>query len=296
MDNLKFVFRESDNVNEFAKTFARYFLINRPKTGYRKLLEKKEHVSKSNSEKENQVRPEVVYVTGLPRTGSSLLKNYIGGEEETRAIPFQDFGYQNAWEISKNEKRIVIDKATHYIWSIDEIYESYGDSVAFMVIIRDPRDQLLSLMDTFLHLEIPRGKRFGEFWRSAIENVIEFSERKEPQKLFILRYEDLVKKPSKVLSSFGEWVNIDVENEGRKYDIVNKNDSQDHKLYYKNEIHKSSMEKYLSMEDEYRSRAVKMLMGEEDVVNMMRELGYEEEGVGDISLRLEGSGIIFGRK
>ena len=132
--------------------------------------------------------PYVVYMTGMPRTGSSYMKNYIGAHDGLTIMPFEARGFHKTWELSlKKGHSICIDKSTHYIRHLSKIFATCGDHVALCCIVRDPRDQLVSLFDFPRHPELPRSCKFWDKWFAQYNGFLEFAEKHPQYKFFLCR-------------------------------------------------------------------------------------------------------------
>jgi hypothetical protein len=146
--------------------------------------------------------PQIIYMTGMPRTGSSLMKNYLGDYEGFEIQPFQPKGFQVNWRKSIESDKILIDKSTHYIRHLEKIHATCKKNVVYCCIIRDPRDQLLSLLNFERHPELPRNNTFWKKWFKQYNSFIQFAEKQETGDCFLVRYEDLVRYPEEVKKSF----------------------------------------------------------------------------------------------
>ena len=93
-------------------------------------------------------RPRVVYMVATPRTGSTLAKRYLGDHPQLLVSPNRR--HHHAWRMARRAEHgcIVVDKRTNNIDKVDKIYVQYGNHAWFLVIVRDPRDQLVSLLET----------------------------------------------------------------------------------------------------------------------------------------------------
>ncbi len=264
-----------------ALIYLRYYTLTKSIVSYRMLRETLESIfNKQNRRPAGG--PDVVYMTGLPRTGSSLMKNYLGDSDRLQIIKFQKTGFPNAWKLSQKTEAIVIDKATHYIRDIAKIYKTYADTVGFCCIVRDPRDIILSLMENHRHLEYPRSEKFWSKWLQAYKGFTDYCERVNPQHSFMLRYEDLVRYPREVKAAFLNFLGLEGVVESSDLQIAFEDDDQDYKLKDKNRIDSSSIEKYRQLQlDNSTGRLLDSLQYYPEVVEFMKKFGYEIDGLNE---------------
>lgn len=262
-----------------ALIYARYYTLTKCIVSFRIIRETLESVF--NKQNRQQVGgPRVVYMTGLPRTGSSLMKNYLGAGDRLQIIRFQKTGFQNAWRRSQTTDAIVVDKATHYIRDIAKIHETYGDAVGFCCIVRDPRDIVLSLMENYRHLEYPRSEKFWSKWLQAYQGFSDYGERGNPRYCFMLRYEDLVRYPRGAKAAFLRFLGLESAVLSSDLQIAFEDDDQDYKLKNKNTIDSSSIEKYRQLTlDNGTGRLLDSLQRYPEVLEYMKKCGYEIDGL-----------------
>ncbi len=258
------------------KRYLLFVIKNRPKVILRKINEYSEWMLKRSVETEKEGQPQVIYITGLPRTGTSLLKNYLASKSTLKAIPFQEKGFHKAWSASKEKRRPILDKATHYISNLSKIYESYGDKVGFIVVVRDPRDQIISLRETYLHLEIPRSHKFFNTWANTLENTLKFRECYKPCWFKMVKYEDLVENPPLLLNEISKDLNIEIlQEDEKKYDIAHENDSQDHKVTKHKNIHTKSVKRYRDTTDQDTLSIISHIEKNKNVQKYLEVLNYK---------------------
>lgn len=258
------------------KKYLSFFVKNRPKVLLRKINECSEWMLKTSVKTEKEGQPQVIYITGLPRTGTSLLKNYLASKSIAKSIPFQEKGFHKAWSISEENCRPILDKATHYITNLGKIYETYGDNVGFIVVVRDPRDQIISLRETYLHLEISRSYKFSNTWVNTLENTLKFRERCKPCWFKLIKYEDFVDNSSLLLNELSKDMNIEIlQDYDKNYEIAHDNDSQDHKVVKHKNIHTKSVGRYQNVTDNDTLRIVKRIEQKEDVQKYLKMFNYK---------------------
>lgn len=226
-------------------------------------------------------RPHVVYITGMPRTGTSLAKNYMGAHEGLEVMRFQPHGFVHAWQFSRRTENIVVDKATHYIHSVWKIYRAYGNSVAFYCLIRDPRDELASLLETDKHREVYRDQRFWKQWARTYERYLEFAAfQGSPSLCYLIRYEDFVRWPIAAKIHFLKWLGLvpDTETITPDYGIIHEDDTQDWKLKDRRTITANSVGRWKKALGESHQALFEQWKRIDRVASLMERFGYGEEG------------------
>lgn len=225
-------------------------------------------------------RLRVVYMTGMPRTGTSLAKNYMGTHRGLEVIRFQPYGFVRAWQCSKKTDQIVVDKATHYIHNVCKIYRAYGRSVAFYCLVRDPRDELASLLETDKHPEIFRDQRFWKQWAKTYESYLEFAScQSQPGLCYLIRYEDLVRWPVAAKIHFLKWLGItpDSETITPDYGIIYEDDTQDWKVRDRQRISTDSIGRWKRTPWQRQCLVFTGWKRMEKVASMMEVFGYNEK-------------------
>ena len=87
---------------------------------------------------------EVVYMTGFPRSGTTVLKYFFASHPGLRQTAFNPKGFFEAWDQARSgsDDEILVDKSNHYIYAVENLFASYGRAVRLCVMVRDPRDCL----------------------------------------------------------------------------------------------------------------------------------------------------------
>lgn len=222
-------------------------------------------------------RPFVIYMTGMPRTGSSYMKNYLGSFEGLKIMPFEPRGFHQTWGVSlKKDDAMYVDKSTHYIRHLEKIFSACGRNVSMCCIVRDPRDQLASLFDFDRHPELPRSKKFWKKWVSQYNSFLSFAEKNPQYKFFLLRYEDLVRSPVEAKACFLRWVgfNVRLEQLSDNYSIEHKNDIQDDKVFARNASSGESIGRHTKKSDTHRNSVIENYKNRPEVVDLMERFGY----------------------
>ena len=240
-------------------------------------------------------RPRMVLITGMPRSGTTLAKRYLGEHPRLKIAPagFHRDGW--AFAMAAPKSQIAVFKNTRNMVILPEIYSAYGNRVWFLGVVRDPRDSLASLVEAGLHAEIPRNGQYWSTWTERYEKFFDFALHcsRRGSKVAFMRYEDLVLRPVTTKVAFLTWLRLPT-NEVTPYyrhtipDIASKRDtSEDWKTHQHNEVHSASLgrwrregasEEFLkSLEDSRLSQAIEL----------MRRLGYGEE-TSEPTLQAEG--------
>jgi len=226
-------------------------------------------------------RPRVVYITGMPRTGTSLAKNYMGAHRGLEVMRFQRYGFVHAWQFSRRTENIVVDKATHYIHSVWKIYRAYGRSVAFYCLVRDPRDELASLLETDKHREVYRDQRFWKQWARTYERYLEFAAfQGKPSLCYLIRYEDFVRRPIAAKIHFLKWLDVvpDTETMTPDYGIIHEDDTQDWKLRDGRKITTDSVGRWKRPPWQHQRALFEQWKRVDRVASVMESFGYGEQG------------------
>lgn len=260
--------------------------------------------AKIKAEKSKTIR--VVYLFGMPRTGSTLMKHHLGGGAQFALHPFSA-SYYDAWVFSKQNSKgqIVIDKRTENIRFIDEIWHTFGTECAMAGIVRDPRDQMVSLMEFSGHGYIPRDESFWDEWVSRYANFLALAMRNFMYgRFYLLRYEDLVRYPQEARAEYLAWLGLppDAEDQSGSYSTANtqfaemlresgiRPDSEeafrlgeqaklreDFKFHARPEIHTESIGRWKTIEDNQQREIIEAYKNNEQARKLMRLLGYSDE-------------------
>ena len=153
--------------------------------------------------------PYVVYMTGMPRTGTSFMKNFLGDYPGLCVRKFEPRGFYISWQAALHANSdVFVDKSTHYIRHLNNIRKACGRHTPVCVVVRDPRDQLSSLFEFDRHPELPRNKRFWRRWVKQYSDLLEFSRKFPEQPILLVRYEDLVRYPIEAKEYFLKWTGV----------------------------------------------------------------------------------------
>jgi hypothetical protein len=248
-------------------------------------------------------QPRVAYVVATPRTGSTLAKRYLG--EHPALCVARNAPYRHAWRLARrvHPKQIVIDKRTDNLDKIQNIHFDYGNWAWFAAIVRDPRDQLVSLLETDRHFEVPRTLEYWTYWYAKYERLFAFAREHLGTGLGIclVRYEDLVRDPIRIKQQFLKWLGVDVE--PRELSATYRNTvaeiaagvdvTEDWKTHQQNEVHQESVGRWRSVTQLKHARLMAYHRELPEVDRLMKALGY-----GDRTLAVKahfGGIVLLGR-
>ncbi len=226
----------------------------------------------------------VVYMTGMPRTGSSLMKNFLGSHSELEVQPFQPDGFFVSWRKSFHAKKILVDKSTHYIRALNRIWPATGENAVFCCVVRDPRDQLVSLFESERHPEISRGMRFWKQWAGQYEGLLKFAERNSNARCFLVRYEDLVGHPVQAKQAFLTWLGVNF-NAGAitsDYIISHEKDDQDPNVGTTNRITNKSVGRCREVDNPVWRGIIDGYHNIPRALALMKVFGFGEDGIGKL--------------
>ena len=156
--------------------------------------------------------PELVYITGFPRCGTTMMKYYLGSYPGLVQTKFDPVGFYKTWTEAQAVEEILVDKSNHYIYSVANIFRACGSQVRLACVVRDPRDCLVSFQKYHENREVPRSERFWRYWASMHRDFLS-TVREAPvcSCVFVVRYEDLVRHPAEAKAAFLSWIGIEVD-------------------------------------------------------------------------------------
>ena len=250
-------------------------------------------VSMTTKYSELKEKPNVVYIAGLHRSGTSLLKNYFGDYPGLEITPFNPRGFFIPWKKSLHSKNILVDKSNHYIYEIRNIYKAYREHIAVCCIVRDPRDVLLSLVNFTHAKEVPRTDDFWrKFWLKFYKTYIEFATdlNSEKKRFYLIRYEDLVRYPCQAKKHFVNWLGFEVNTEliSAEYTLAFPDEHQDPKVKRYREINQTSVTKWKSVKNQKTLKLIESWKNFPEVGNLMKKFGYVEDGIEEKKLDIKG--------
>jgi len=245
-------------------------------------------------------RPKIVYMTGFPRAGTTMLKYYFGSHDGLRQTEFNPVGFFGAWNLTAAVENgdILVDKSNHYIYALKKLFAAYGDAVRVCVVIRDPRDSLVSFTKYQENREVPRGGGYWSYWRKQHEELLDFAETDEHGKcIYMIRYEELVRHPEQAKIDFLKWLDLDVDEAqiDRSYEVHNPGESWHDSVYEHKEVGSHALQKWKQMENlpNWAERLLPAWKEDAKVAALMKRFGYNEDGFSDPELSEEKFGFFF---
>lgn len=224
----------------------------------------------------------MVSVLSMPRTGSTLAKRYLGAFEAVDIAPLQDFETSLAQSRGASSA-IVLDKKTDNIKRLHRIVPQTRGDVAFICLVRDPRDQLLSLAETDRHRPVPRDAQFWPYWvhryRRALRVLRRLAALDVP--VALVRYEDLATRPVEVKGAFLAWLGLEAHELDDGYAAVSGDTAvsrrEDWKAHEHSRVHSSSVGRYTEADGEIAD-AIDAYRYYAPARRLMTELGYRPDG------------------
>lgn len=243
--------------------------------------------------------PYVVYLTGMPRTGSSYMKNYLGAFDGLTIMPFEPRGFHKTWEKSiENNGKIYVDKSTHYIRHLEKIFSACEENVYLCCIVRDPRDQLASLFDFERHPELPRSNKFWSKWFSQYNGLLRFAEKNPNYKFCLIRYEDLVRSPLEVKEFFLRWVGFEVNGKelSSRYSVAHEGDIQDDKVSTRETPSDEGIGRFSNVSNPDRIEVINEYKDRPEIVSLMECFGYFPSLSNHVSVDLSNISVYGGKQ
>jgi hypothetical protein len=231
-------------------------------------------------------QPKVVHIVGMPRTGSTLAKRYLGDHEGLQIASAGE--YFQAWRLADalEGARIVVDKNTVNLGLVDLIRRKYGNQAWFLCIVRDPRDELISLLETDRHQEIPRDESFWLLWEQRYSSLLQFAERYGPRgtRVALVRYEDLASDPVGTKRAFLGWLGLhdagvtDTYNTMVEQIALGIDETEDWKTHQTSVVHTDSVGRWRTADAEVEG-LLQAYAKFPRVVRLMELLGYGDQVV-----------------
>lgn len=232
--------------------------------------------------------PRVVYMTGFPRSGTTMLKYFFGSHPGLHQTPFNPVGFFHAWNLA-NERdgdEVLIDKSNHYIYALRKLFSAYGDAVRACVIVRDPRDCLVSCTNYQENREVPRSANFWRYWSKQHSDLLDFAKHaRHGNCVHIVRYEDLVRFPEQAKAGFLQWLGFDVSaaDVDRRYEIHNPGESWHDSVFEYREVGDHALQKWQRAGDlpPWANQILPAWQDDAEVSSTMAAFGYGETGFVD---------------
>jgi len=226
--------------------------------------------------------PRGIILIGLPRSGTTLAKRYLGDRPGLWIAPGGQDVYAQ-WKEGENKAkdRITIVKSTRLLKVLHELYNSFGNRAWYLCILRDPRDQLISLFEVpDYHQEIPRD---ASFWDAWVENLEQFEQfvpygTRRGTQVSLMRYEDLVALPVAMKIQFLRWLGLNTEHVTDTYQPVesmrHEFSGEDHKTHRQSKVHSDSVGRHTSEQDPKKRALLDGWNNHPAAKTWMQSLGY----------------------
>ena len=229
----------------------------------------------------------VVYITGFPRSGTTMLKYYFAGHEGLRQTAFSPVGFFDAWgQAESADGEILVDKSNHYIYALEPLFDGCDRGARVVVILRDPRDCLVSFAKYEENREVPRDRRYWGYWEKQHRELLRFAREDEyGDCLFLVRYEDLVRHPEEAKAAFLKWIGIDASAAGldRKYRNEHPGEGWHDSVHDYSEVGDHAYQKWKNAGDlpPWCKERLGEMAGNPGVVELMAQFGYLADGVAE---------------
>lgn len=245
-------------------------------------------------------QPRIVFMTGMPRSGTTLAKRYLGEHPELVFAPSGTYQEGWAFALKAPKNKIVIFKNTRTMPVLEEIHAAFGNRAWFLCIVRDPRDELISLFETDIHPEIPRNELFWSLWKDRYLSFLDFVRlySQKGTRVALVRYEDLVLHPSTTKALFLKWLNLPPAELGTGYRTIPKialgpRRGEDWKTHQNGTVHTESLGRWRQERDPVRIKIIHHYEHLDGVKQLMSLLGYGER-TGDPGISVEGLTVLRG--
>jgi hypothetical protein len=264
---------------------AAKILLTRAYIPYRNVVESYHAARLNHQLKGPEGRLQVVYLSGFPRTGTTVLKYYFADYPGLVMNAFDPAGFFVAWQRAQSlaAAEILVDKSNHYILSPGTLFRGLGRRMGLCVLTRDPRDSLLSLQTFPESREVPRDIRFWDYWAKTYANFMDFaSSTKYGERVLFMRYEDFIAHPIAAKRYYLQWLGLDT---GRaeitnRYPLPSKREFRADKVHDHSEIQADGVQRWKEFSDspEY-GVLLNGWRGHTKARAMMETFGYVSDGV-----------------
>jgi len=225
-----------------------------------------------------------VFIVGMPRSGTTLAKRYLGKHPDLALAPAGTHGETWRFAIGLPPGKLAVIKNTRDLPLVGDIHATYGNEAWFLCVLRDPRDELVSLFETRIHPEIPRDAAFWALWRERHEAFFALARRWgcRGMEAALARYEDLVLRPEKVKGAFLEWLGLPAAGLEPEYEPDPElarapGGAEDWKTHRERRVHTRSLGRWREAADPEWKRIIGLWKEFPAAVELMGRLGYGEE-------------------
>ena len=164
---------------------------------------------------------ELILICGCGHTGSSILARIVGANssmyfvtQESGMFLANRFYIEDDYLKKFNAaaaaecKRLILEKTPRHVWHLDYIRRRYPDS-KFILTTRDGRETVASLYE--------RTKDFQASLTRYADDSIMSLRQLDQEDTMLVRYEDLLEDPVKLIQEICTWVGVDFEPEMLEY-------------------------------------------------------------------------------
>jgi hypothetical protein len=256
---------------------------------YIALRQRREKAAAARMSPHEGTEPEIVYITGFPRSATTMLKYYFSAHPGLQQNPFNPIGFFDSWQKALQSDDILVEKSNHYINSLTPLFAACGRGARVVVVIRDPRDCLVSFAKYQENREVPRTKKYWKYWEQEHTRLLDFAYGSPfADGLFLLRYEDLVSFPREAKSAFLNWMGIETDPDqlDLKYRNEHPEEGWHDSVHDYKEVGKHALQKWKSV-GALPPWCVTRLAEQNNhqaVIAMMQKFGYTDEGFGPPNL------------
>jgi hypothetical protein len=233
-----------------------------------------------------------VYLTGFPRSGTTVMKYYFSQYPGLQMQKFDPAGFQITWAVVRRtspDAPVLVDKSNHYVQDPRKIFQGCGKRVAICCMVRDPRDSLLSLQSFPESREAPRNADFWIYWYRTYRNFLDFAAQSPfGENIFFLRMEDFAASPVEAKIAYLTWLGLDpkIEPIDDKYKLPETREFVTDKVHSWSSISTEPVERWRTKD--LTAETEKLLSGWRDhpqVAALMSELGYRPDSLGPLGLQ-----------
>ena len=227
----KISFENYKKANDISKEKTKYIFTNDEK----KVKKIKENFSKINNTKVNKNRRQIIFIVGLPRSGTSLTeqilsshRNVFGGGE----LPYVQKIYNNYFENSENEinKTLLSKCQNEYLDLIkyfDRSQKTFTDKAPlnflyigfilkflpnskFINVIRNPMDNCWSIYKNYFATRLDFANNLNDLvnYFRLYQNMMDYWKRIFPNYIYDLSYEKLVNNSKQEIQKLLKFCNL----------------------------------------------------------------------------------------
>jgi hypothetical protein len=157
----------------------------------------------------------LVLICGCGHTGSSILSRILGTHSSiyfvtqesgmflaNRFLHEEDYIKRFNSYASNENKPLILEKTPRHIWHVDYIRRKYPDS-KFIITTRDGRETVASLFERSKDLT-------ASLTRYQDDSILSLRQLGQKDTLLV-RYEDLIVNPVKLINDICVWIGVDFE-------------------------------------------------------------------------------------